>query len=239
MEERKTIDLKKEEFSIREFVKKSLGKGKVSRVTIEYTPVGEKIVLSTSKPGLVIGRGGENIDKITQGLKKQFNLENPHVEIDEVKVPEFDAHIIADEIATGLENLGPLKFKVIAYKTLQKIMNKGALGAEIRISGKVPGARSKSWRFSQGYLKKAGDTSKIVDYALAIAQTKPGTVGIKVSILGPDVELVDKIEVNEELINKLKENRERLDTVDKVAKEVKKSAKRTKKSKTKSRKLNK
>jgi len=233
MEERKTIDLKKEEYSIRDFVKNSLGKGKVSRVTIEYTPVGEKIILSTSKPGLVIGRGGENIEKITQDLKKKFSLENPHVEIDEIQTPEFDAQMIADEIATGLENLGPLKFKVIAYKTLQKIMNKGALGAEIRISGKVPGARSKSWRFSQGYLKKAGDTSNIVDYALSIAQTKPGSVGIKVSILGPDVELVDKIDVNEELINKLKQNKEELDSPEKIVKEAKKSSKKKTKRKTK------
>src|SRR6056297_4251443 len=231
MEERKTVDLKKEEFSITEFVKKSLGMGKVSRVGIEYTPVGEKIVLSTSKPGLVIGRGGENIEKITRDLKKKFSLENPHVEIDEIQIPEFDAQMIADEIATGLENLGPLKFKAIAYRTLQKIMNKGALGAEIRISGKVPSSRSKSWRFSQGYLKKAGDTSKIVDYALSIAQTKPGTVGVKVSILGPDVELVDKIEVNEELINKLKENKEKLDSPEKITKEAKKKTKKKSKKK--------
>src|SRR6056297_55121 len=105
MEERKTINLKKEEYSIREFVKTSLGKGKASRVIIEYTPVGEKIILSTSKPGLVIGRGGENIEKMTKELKKKFNLENPHIEVDEIQIPEFDAQLIADEIATGLENL--------------------------------------------------------------------------------------------------------------------------------------
>jgi len=231
MEERKTVDLKKEEFSIREFVKKSLGMGKVSRVGIEYTPVVEKIVLSTSKPGLVIGRGGESIDKITKSLKKKFKLENPHVEIDEIQIPEFDAQTIADEIATGLERMGPLKFKAIAYRTLQKIMNKGALGAEIRISGKVPSARANSWRFSQGYLKKTGDTSNIVDYALSIAQTKPGTVGVKVSILRPDVELVDKIEINEELINKLKENKEKLDSPEKITKEVKKKTKKKTKKK--------
>src|SRR6056297_2993736 len=231
MEERKTVDLKKEEFSIREFVKKSLGMGKVSRVGIEYTPVVEKIVLSTSKPGLVIGRGGESIDKITKSLKKKFKLENPHVEIDEIQTPEFDAQTISDEIASGLENMGPLKFKAIAYRTLQKIMNKGALGAEIRISGKVPGARSKSWRFSQGYLKKTGDTSNIVDYALSIAQTKPGTVGVKVSILRPDVELIDKININEELINKLKENKEKLNTPEKIVKEAKKKTKKKSKKK--------
>lgn len=228
MEERKTIDLKKEEYSVKEFIKKSLGKGKVSKVKIEYTPVGEKIILSTNKPGLIIGRGGENIEKITREIKENFKLENPHIEIEEIKIPEFDAKTIADEIATGLENMGPLKFKAIAYRTLQRIINKGALGVEIRISGKVPSSRAKSWRFSQGYLKKTGDTSNIVDYALSIAQTKPGTVGVKVSILRPDVELVDRIEVNEELIQKLKENYEGLDseeTLEKLTKKKKKSKK--------------
>ena len=79
--------------------------------------------------------------------------------------PEFDAQIMADEIALGLERFGPLKFKVIAYKTLQRIMNAGALGVEIRFSGKLPSSRAKSWRFAQGYLKKTGDSAKVVDRA--------------------------------------------------------------------------
>src|SRR3989344_1316041 len=178
MEEKNIIKFKKEEFSIREYVRNSLGKGKVSRVKIEYTPVGEKIIISTNRPGLIIGRGGEKIDELTRILKNKFNLENPHIEIDEIRNAEFDAQIMADEIALSLERFGPLKFKVIAYKTLQRIMNAGARGAEIRLSGKLPGARAKSWRFAQGYLKKTGDSAKVVGRAQAIAQTKPGTVGV-------------------------------------------------------------
>ena len=210
MEERKVVALKKEEFSIRGYVKQYLGKGKVSKVKIIYTPVGEKIIISTSRPGLIIGRGGERISEMTQILKKNFKLENPHIEIEEILHPELDAQLIADEIALGLERFGPLKFKVIAYRTLQKIIKAGALGTEIRLSGKLPGSRAKSWRFAQGYLKKTGDSVKLVDKAQARAQTKPGTVGIKVSILSPEVILKDKININEELIKKLKENEEKL-----------------------------
>ena len=61
MEEKKVVEFKKEEFAIKENIKKALGKGKISKVKIEYTPVGVKIIISTNKPGLVIGRGGENI----------------------------------------------------------------------------------------------------------------------------------------------------------------------------------
>lgn len=205
MEEKNVVKFKKNEFAIKEYIIKELGKGKVSKVRTEYTPIGEKIIVSTNKPGLVIGRRGEKIEELTHILKTKFELENPRIEIDEILNPEFDAQIIADEIALGLERAGPLKFKVIAYRTLQKIMDAGALGTEIILGGKLPGKRAKSWRFAQGYLKKTGDDAKIVDRAQATAQTKPGTVGIKVSILGPNAVLKDQIKIDEEVISKLKQ----------------------------------
>jgi len=85
-------------------------------------------------------------------------------------------------------------------------MGARALGVEIRLSGKLPGARAKTWRFAQGYLKKTGDEAKVVDRAQAIARTKPGIVGVKVSILSPYAILKDKIDVNDELIEKIKIN---------------------------------
>lgn len=204
MESKNVVKLKKDEFAIREYIKKSLGKGRISKVNIEYTPVGEKIIIFTDKPGLVIGRGGERINQLTNTLKKRFKLENPLIEIEEIKNPEFDAQIMADEIALTLERMGPLKFKVIAYKTLQKIISAGALGVEIRLNGKIPGSRAKSWRFAQGYLKKVGDSAKVVDRAKSRAETKPGTVGIKVSVLSPHVKLIDRIVIDNEFMEKLK-----------------------------------
>jgi small subunit ribosomal protein S3 len=206
MEEKHIVKFKKDEFAIKEYVKSILGKGKVSKVKIEYTPIGEKVIISTNKPGLIIGKRGEKIDDLTNVLKAKFKLENPRIEIDEITKPEFDAQIIADEIALGLERLGPLKFKVIAYKNLQRIMNAGALGAEIVLGGKLPSSRAKTWRFTQGYLRKVGDTAKVVDKAKAVAQTRPGTVGVKVSILSPTAILSDKITLNPEIIEKLKVN---------------------------------
>ena len=226
MEERNIIKFKKEEFAVREYVRNSLGKGKVSRVKIEYTPVGEKIIISTNRPGLIIGRGGEKIDELTRVLKGRFNLENPHIEIDEIRNPEFDAQIVADEIALSIERLGPIKFKVIAYKALQRIMGAGALGAEIRLSGKLPGARAKTWRFAQGYLKKTGDSAKVVDKSQATSQTRPGTVVVKVSILAPDAILTDKINIDEALIQKIRDNIEKINLPEE--KEIKKKKKKVK-----------
>jgi len=208
MEERKTVKFKKEEYAIKERLKSEIGKGKVSKVKIEYTPMGEKIIISTNKPGFVIGRGGERIEALTEILKKEFKLENPHIEIDEITEPDLDAQLVADDIALGLERFGPLKFKVLAYRYLQRIMKAGALGSEIRLGGKLPSSRARLWRFSQGYLKKTGDEAKMVDRAQVEAQTKPGTVGVKVSILRPGVKLKDKITIDDALITKLRENKE-------------------------------
>jgi small subunit ribosomal protein S3 len=210
MEEKKTVQFKKEEFAVRESIKKRIGKGKVSRVKIEYTPMGEKIIVSTHKPGLIIGRKGAKIEELTKMLIQQFGLKNPHIEVSEIKNPEFDAQINADEIALSLERFGPLKFKVIAYRTLQRIINAGALGVEIRLNGKLPGDRAKKWRFAQGYLKKTGEPAKVVDRAMARAETKPGTVGVKVSILSPDAKLTDRIYINDEMIKELKESSEKV-----------------------------
>ena len=195
MIEKKIIKAKKDEFATKEFIKKEIGKGKLSSIRIERTPIGEKIIIRTSKPGLVIGKRGESIQDLTAVLKKKFNLENPKLEIEEIEKPEFDSQSVADEIAIGLERFGSNSFKLIAYRALEKVRRAGGMGCEIILRGKLPSERARKWRFFYGYLMKTGESAKLVDRAEAIAQTKPGTVGIKVAILSPDVKLPDKIEV--------------------------------------------
>jgi len=203
MEEKKFVTFKKEELGVREYIKRELGKGKISDATIEYTPVGEKIIVSTSKPGLVIGRRGEKIELLTRVLKKKFKLDNPHIEIREITEPYLDAKLVADEIAVSLERLGSLKFKVIAYKMLKEIRKAGALGAEIVLSGKLPSERAKSWRFAEGYLKKTGHPAKVVDRATSQAVNILGVTGIKVSILPPNAHIHDKIVIDADLRSRL------------------------------------
>lgn len=204
MEAKKFVNFKKEELGVKEYIKDELGKGRISNVSIEYTPIGEKIIISTSKPGLIIGRRGEKIDILTKVLKKRFKFDNPHIEIREIRDSKLDAQLVADEIAILIERRGSLKFKVIAYKMLQEIIKSGALGTEIVLSGRLPSERARTWRFTQGYLKKTGDPSKVVDKAQAQATTITGVVGIKVSILPPDAHIHDKIIVDDALRSKLK-----------------------------------
>ncbi len=203
MEEKKFVGFKKEELGVKEYIKRELGKGRISAVGIEYTPIGEKIIVATSKPGLVIGRRGEKIEELTRVLKKRFKLDNPHIEIKEITEPRLDAQLVADEIAVSLERQGSLKFKVVAYKMLQEIMRAGALGAEIVLSGRLPSERAKSWRFAQGYLKKTGNPAKVVDRAMAQAVNITGVTGIKVSILPPNAHIHDRIVIDDAIKVKL------------------------------------
>jgi small subunit ribosomal protein S3 len=204
MEEKKFVSFKKDEFRVREYIKGSLGKGRISTVVIEYTPVGEKIKVSTSRPGLVIGRKGEKIDELTRVLKRRFKLDNPHIEIVEIHEPLLDAQLVADEIAVMLERKGSLKFKVIAYKMLQQIIKAKALGTEITLSGKLPSDRARRWRFTQGYLKKTGEPAKLVDRAQSQATTMAGVVGVQVAILRPDVMLSDQIKIDDSVRQRIR-----------------------------------
>ncbi|MBT7928293.1 30S ribosomal protein S3, partial [Candidatus Peregrinibacteria bacterium] len=206
MEEKNFVVVRKDEYNVKQFVKRMFGKGKVSRVTIEYTPVGERIVVATHRPGWIIGRKGEKISELTEILKKRFKMENPHVDIDEITHPEFDAQLVADDIAVTLERFGAQKYKASSYRALGRIKNGGALGAELRVSGKLPSDRARSWRFAFGYLKKTGDAAKLVDRAEAVANTKQGIVGIKVAILAPGVKMVDQITVDEEMLAAVRKN---------------------------------
>ena len=206
MEEKAFVGVRKDEYNVKQFVKRMFGKGKVSRVTIEYTPVGERIVVATHKPGWIIGRKGEKISELTEILKRRFKMENPHVDIEEIMKPEFDAQLVADDIAVTLERFGAQKYKASSYRALARIKNGGALGAEIRVAGKLPSDRARVWRFAFGYLKKTGDAAKLVDRAETVANTKQGVVGIKVAILAPGVKMPDQIVVNEELLEAVKKN---------------------------------
>lgn len=199
MIERDFISRNKLEYQIQEFVKLSLKDVGLSHVKIQRTPLGEKIILFASRPGLIIGGGGTNIKKLTKQLKKKFNLENPQIEISEIVDVNLVAAVVAERIARALEKFGTMRFKGIGHKAMADVINSGARGVEILISGKIPSARARTWRFYQGYLKKCGNPAlELVDTAYAIARLKSGIVGIKVSIMPPNVKLPDDIQIKQE-----------------------------------------
>ncbi|MBS3126170.1 30S ribosomal protein S3 [Candidatus Woesearchaeota archaeon] len=199
MIERKFVAQRIKEFQIQEFIQQNLKSVGHSMTKMQKTPVGEKITIYASRPGLIVGRKGENIKQLTKTLKKKFNLENPQIEISEVENPMLDATMVVERIVDSLERFGTQRFKGIGHKMMSEVINAGALGIEIIISGKVPSARAKSWRFYSGYLKKCGDIALTgVRRAMGAAQLKSGTIGVKVSIMPPDIKLPDSIALREE-----------------------------------------
>ncbi len=196
MIERKLLKSKVKEYQIEQYVSSTLQNAGHSHTKVVRTPLGEKIIIFASRPGIVVGRKGENIKKLTNTLKRKFKLENPQIEISEVENPNMDAQIVAERIASTLERFGLKRFKATGHRTLADVMNSGAVGIEIVMSGKIPSTRARSWRFYAGYLKKCGDIALTgVRTAFAHAQLKSGTVGVRVKILPPDVRLPDDIEV--------------------------------------------
>ncbi|MEK6939316.1 MAG: 30S ribosomal protein S3 [Nanoarchaeota archaeon] len=219
MIERTFVAQRTREYYIRKYVDKTLGNVGISTISLKKIPLGEKIVIHTSRPSLIVGSKGANIRALTKSLKEKFNLENPQIEISEVPNPFLDANIVAERIVSSLERFGSARFKGIGHKMMENVMNAGALGIELIISGKIPGARAKSWRFYTGYLKKCGDVALSVKTAKKSALLKSGIIGVKVAIMPPDIVLPDKIRL-------LKEPEQVSAPVEKEAEKAKAPAKR-------------
>lgn len=209
MIERKFVAQKIKEFQIQEYITQNLENVGHSHTKMVKTPLGEKIIIYASRPGLIVGRKGQNIKQLTRTLKQKFGLENPQIEISEVENPSLDSNIVAEKIVDALERFGSEKFKAVGHKVMMEVMRAGALGIELVVSGKVPSARAKSWRFYSGYLKKCGDIAVIgVRKTHAQAQLKTGVIGIKVSIMPPDLKLPDDIELVDKKETKIEEIKE-------------------------------
>ncbi|MFA5406007.1 MAG: 30S ribosomal protein S3 [Candidatus Nanoarchaeia archaeon] len=201
MIERKFIEAKVNDYKIKTYLKKTLDNAGFSKAEIEKTPLGVKITIHTSKPGLIVGKSGSNIKNITEMLREQFGLENPQLEIEEIMEPELDAQIIAERIVYQLKRFGKAKFKAIGYKSLQRMISAGAIGAEVVIAGRIPGKRHNTWRFKGGRLPKNGNIADTkVRHGFEEIQWKQGTVGIKVSLLTPDVKTPDSFKIIKEPI---------------------------------------
>jgi len=194
MIERKFVAENLKEYQIEEYLRSVLGKAGLSHIKVQRTPLGEKIMITSSRPGLIVGKSGSNITRLTRDLKEKFHMENPQIELLEEESPMSDASIVAEGIANSLERFGTARFKGIGHKAITDIMSSGARGVEVLISGKVPSSRAKKWRFYMGYLKKSGDIAVSgVDTAYSSAKLKTGIVGVQVRIMPSSTKMPDEV----------------------------------------------
>jgi len=182
---------------IDEFLQKKLEKAGYGGVTISKTPLGTHVVIYVMRPGLVIGRGGETIRELASILEETFKLSNPQISVSEIEIPEFNAYVVASRVASALQR--GVHFRRAGFWALNQVMDAGALGAEIIISGKLRTERARFEKFRAGYMPRCGEPPlKYLRKAEVHVQLKPGIFGIRVKIMPPDAVFPDKIKIVEE-----------------------------------------
>lgn len=167
---------------IEEFLSQEFARAGYSHSDIQHTPLATHITVFAQRPGMVIGRGGKNIDAITEMIRQGFGLQNPQLEVREIERPELDANVVAHEIASAIER--GLNYRRVINIMIENVMRAGAAGVAIRVGGKLGGDMGRVDKFSAGYLKYAGEQAETeVKKAYATAMVRAGAIGIQVKIL--------------------------------------------------------
>jgi small subunit ribosomal protein S3 len=192
---------------INEYLRSELVRAGFAGVDIQKTPLGVRITLRTSRPGLVIGKGGKRIQEITDVLHDRFGLEMPQIEVEEVPNPDLNAQIMAERLAYSLDR--GRHYRRAGYYILRKIMDSGAKGTEIIVSGKVTSQRARTTVFRAGTMSKSGQPAQEgVDRGVAQCIQKSGTLGIIVKIMHADTRMGDTVKINDEALAKVQAKKE-------------------------------
>jgi small subunit ribosomal protein S3 len=172
---------------VREFLQKRLAEASVSRIHIERAAKKANITISTARPGIVIGKKGEDIEKLRQEVAKMMKMpvHDVRINIAEIRKPELDAQLVADGIAQQLEKR--VMFRRAMKRAVTNTMRSGALGIKVRVSGRLNGAEiARTEWYREGRIPLHTFRADI-DYGLAEAKTTYGVIGVKVWIFRGEV----------------------------------------------------
>lgn len=184
-----------------EFLSQTLKDAGFGFADVQKTPIGTRITLYVTRPGLVIGRKGTGIKDLTAKLEQKFGLNSPQISVMEVSVPELNPKIMCNRIAQLIER--GTAFRRAALWTINTVMNAGALGVEVSISGKLRSERAHFEKHSAGIIPKSGDVaSRVVNTGITHVLTKMGLMGVQLRIalkneLPSEFELADGQESKE------------------------------------------
>lgn len=184
-----------EDIAIRKYIAEKLGaKAGISKVEVERNANMVNVIVFTSRPGVIIGRGGAGVTDLKAALSKLVSSKIKDIAIEEIRDAELNAKIMADSISTQLEKR--IAYKRAATQALDKIMNAGAKGAKIMIAGRLNGADiARRQFFAKGKIPLATIKADI-DYAPSKAQTTYGILGIKVWIYKGEVKEIEEKEIS-------------------------------------------
>ena len=179
---------------LKEYLMKAVDRAGFGGVEVQRTPMGTRVTLIVERPGIVIGRRGAAIKTLTTAIEKDFKFDNPQVEVQEVDNPNLNAQIMAEKLAFALER--GWHFRRAGHSTVRRVMESGARGCHVVISGKLTGERHRTEKFKEGYIKFCGEPKlKFIRQGFAVAKLKPGVIGVKVEIMAPDARLPDETDV--------------------------------------------
>nr|WP_238374116.1 30S ribosomal protein S3 [Ignicoccus hospitalis] len=152
-----------------------------SKVELQKTPMGTRVIIYAERSGAIIGRRGQTIKQITKVLEEWFGIPNPQVTVVKVEEPELDARVMAFRLANALQR--GFHFRRAAYTTLRRIMGAGAIGAQVKVSGKLRGERARFEKYIAGKVYKSGNqVVRLTDRAIAHVLLKVGVEGVEVII---------------------------------------------------------
>ena len=175
------------DFQVREFLKKELDNAFVSKIHIERPAQSAKVTIHTARPGMIIGKRGEDIDRLREKLTQIMNVP-VSLNIQEIRKPDLDAQLVAANIALQLEKRA--MFRRVIKRAAQNTMRQGALGVKIKVSGRLGGAEIARSEWHKEGRVPLHTLRADVDYGLAEAKTTYGIIGVKVWIFRG--ELIDK-----------------------------------------------
>ncbi|MCS3900515.1 small subunit ribosomal protein S3 [Methanococcus voltae] len=189
---------------INEYFCKKLVKAGYSHIDVKKTPIGTRITVFAEKPGFVIGRKGKMVKELTETLRTVYKIENPQIEVKQIENADLDPAVVGHKIAASLEK--GMHFRKTAHSAVRRVMNAGAKGVSIIVSGKLSGERSRTEKFMDGYMKHCGEPSEeLVMKSHQLAKLKLGVVGVTVKIMLPDVSLPDEIVITSGEIKEVSE----------------------------------
>ncbi|MFO7792828.1 MAG: 30S ribosomal protein S3 [Candidatus Saliniplasma sp.] len=192
--EKKFIQEKMNRVLLKEFLKERTERAGFGGCDVSRNPMGTRITLHIERPSLVIGRKGRTIRKLTSDVKEKFDFDNPQIEVQEVKVPELNPQIMAEKLAQSLER--GWHFRRAGHSTVRRIMDSGARGCQIILSGKITGPRHRVEKFKDGHIKYCGEEkNKWMNEGYSAAKVKLGIIGVTVQIMDPKAKLPDEIEI--------------------------------------------
>ncbi|HNU35078.1 MAG TPA: 30S ribosomal protein S3, partial [Methanomassiliicoccales archaeon] len=179
---------------LKEHLMKTVDRAGFGGVDVQRTPMGTRVSLVVERPGIVIGRRGAAIKTLTKDIEDKFHYDNPQIEVQEVENPNLNAQIMAEKLAFALER--GWHFRRAGHSTVRRIMESGARGCLIIISGKLTGERHRTEKFKDGYIKYCGESRELfVGTGFAVAKLKPGVIGVQVEIMQPGARLPAEIDV--------------------------------------------